>query len=144
MAKAADIVGPITLTVLVRNNSLSAWRRFMKVPSLKWFRFRPSGVTGDQPGSVCGDAGDHRGDEEEQEPSSLREGAIRRIHLQQLGPREHDPARPEQQPALQGPSPRRRLCLRESGTFFFLLDRDRRSHQTLETLLPDLYQSDHL
>lgn len=73
-----------------------------------------SGVTGDQQGSVRGDSGDHRGDEEEQEPSSLWEGAIRRFHLQQLGPREHDPPGPEHQPALQSPSSRRGLRCCES------------------------------
>lgn len=135
MAKAADIVGPITLTVLVRKNSLCASCWFMRVRSLKWFR--PSGVTGDQQGSVRGDAGDDRGDEEEQEPSSLREGAIRGIHLQQLCPREHDPSRPEQQPALQGPSSGRRLCLCESAMVFITKPHTscqtetRLSHETL-------------
>lgn len=104
MSKAADIAGPITLTVLVK---ALVGRGPPEPPDSDVFW--PSGVTGEQQGPVRRHSGNHRGDEEEPEPPSLREGALRGLHLQQLRPREHGPQGPGQLPALQGPSPRRGL-----------------------------------
>jgi len=120
MAKAANIAGPIALIVMVRTRTCHVdaeqdVRRGNGGPA-------PPGVAGHQQGSVCGDAGDGGGDEEEQEPSSLREGALRRLHLQQLGPREHDPPGPQHQPALQGPGARRGLRRRECRRSFDIVD----------------------
>lgn len=70
MTKAADIVGPITLTVLVNDLLFLVVLSGFGWESIGLTHFS-SGVTGDQQGSVRGDSGDHRGDEEEQEPSSL-------------------------------------------------------------------------
>lgn len=115
MTKAADIVGPIILTVLVKKESNSSFVLWWFVYFLwRYFLLGSPGVAGDQPRSVRRDAGDLWGDEEEPEPSSLWEGALRRLHLQQLCPWEHDPPRPEHLPALQGPSPRRGLRRRKS------------------------------
>lgn len=162
MAKAADIVGPITLTVLVKQQQQSYLVIMNGKMTLFWhltikgsyqlhnsgvthLSSRPgtSGVTGDQQGPVRSDTGDHRGDEEEQEPSSLREGAIWRIYLQQLGPWEHDPPRPKHQPAFQGPSAGRGLCCCECWKppviiMFSLFDLWNCSHHLL--LTPDIYK----
>lgn len=70
MSKAADIAGPITLTVLVkarpgpRSGSSGG-------ESVESDLFWPSGLTGEQQGSIRGHSGDHRGDEEEPQPPSL-------------------------------------------------------------------------
>lgn len=109
MAKAADVIGPVTLTILV-GTGLTGCQWWGKWTWLCSDSFLASGVAGDQQGPVCCDAGRLRRDEEEQERSSFWEGALRGIRLQQLGPRERDPPGPDHQPALQGPGPGRGLC----------------------------------
>jgi len=63
MAKAADIVGPIILTVLVRisNNFVVIFKGKLIVLILhdRYIFFWLTGITGDQQRSVCSDTGDH-------------------------------------------------------------------------------------
>lgn len=113
MTKAADIVGPIILTVLVSNIQYLILQ-VCQMSFAKRFNLLPLGITGDQQGPVRCHIGDDWGDEEEQKPAALWQGALRRFHLQQLYSWEHGPAGPHHKPTLQGSSPRRGLCHRES------------------------------